>query len=52
MESKILVKSMREYRKELVLKAPESIVAQFDQHLKNDKKIAAIKILREQGIIS
>lgn len=52
MASKTLIKSMQEYREELVLCAPEGIVMQFDQCLKNDEKIAAIKILREQGVVT
>lgn len=42
---------MQEYRQELALKAPEDVVRQFEQDWKNDKKIAAIKALREYGVI-
>lgn len=51
MESKIEVKSMRECRDELVLKAPEDIVTQFELYVKNDKKVPAIMLLRNYGII-
>jgi hypothetical protein len=51
MESKTLVKTMQEYREMLVLKAPKKIVEQFDHYVNNEQKVAAIKILREQGII-
>ena len=42
---------MQQYRNDLVLKAPEWVVSQFDQYLKSDKRIAAIKILHEYGVV-
>ena len=51
MESKMLVKSLQEYRVELVQQASEDIVELFDQYVLDDKKISAVKLLKKYNII-
>lgn len=51
METKILVKSLQEYRVELVKQTSKDIVELFDQYVANDKKISAVQLLKKYNII-
>lgn len=51
MESKMLVKSLQEYRVELVQQTSEDIVELFDQYVLDDKKISAVRLLKKYNII-
>ncbi len=52
MSSKQLLKSFEEYRQDLCDQADESVVKTFDQLIQQQKKVAAIKLLRKYGIIN
>ncbi len=52
MSAKTLVKELSEYRADLAEKNDSKLVDEFDRLLLEGRKIAAIRLLREKGILA
>ena len=51
MKQKMLVKSLQEYRVELVKQTSKDVIELFDQYVASGKNISAIQLLKKYKII-